>query len=281
MSVVEEYPNKEQWDSTNPAAKQNLLRVVRNEAEGFFKLLDDPASWEGSTAAGHWQARDIVGHLIDTTEGYLERFEAARSGTDVAALAGLPDMAGTADSRAQKFRSDSREELLGRLRRDFDTMMDVFEGLSDDDWTNLTVTHGYMGPLPAFFYPAFQLMDYGVHSWDVREGQGEPHFFSSDAADLLVPFMFILWQATTDASRLNGQSLAVGVRVSGRNAGTWRVDCTDEGLAYEPGDTSDLRTVIEFDPASFVLTAFGRYNAGTAHGDLEAARRFGGLFFRI
>ncbi len=51
-------------------------------------------------------------------------------------------------------------------------MMGILEGLSEDDWTDLIVPHFYMGPLPAFFYPAFQLMDYGVHSWDIRQGTG-------------------------------------------------------------------------------------------------------------
>ena len=54
-----------------------------------------------------------------------------------------------------------------------------------------------------------------------------------------------------------------------------------EGLSYEPGDISDLPTVIEFDPASFVLTAYGRYNAGTVRGDTAAAERFLSLFIRI
>ena len=44
------------------------------------------------------------------------------------------------------------------------------------------VPHFYMGPLPAFFYPAFQLMDYGVHSWDIREGSGKAHGLAGDAA---------------------------------------------------------------------------------------------------
>ena len=53
-----------------------------------------------------------------------------------------------------------------------------------------------MGPVPAFFYPAFQLMDYGVHSWDIREGTGREHGLHSDVADLLVPFMFGIWAGT-------------------------------------------------------------------------------------
>ena len=76
-------------------------------------------------------------------------------------------------------------------------MMEIFDGLSEEDWTGLIVSHFYMGPLPAFFYPAFQLMDYGVHSWDIRQGTGRAHGLSGDAADLLVPFMFVLWKYTT------------------------------------------------------------------------------------
>ena len=41
-----------------------------------------------------------------------------------------------------------------------------------------------------------------------------------------------------------------------------------------------MPTVIEFDPSSFVLTAFGRCNAGTVRGD-ATAENFLNLFFRI
>jgi hypothetical protein len=123
-------------------------------------------------------------------------------------------------------------------------------------------------------------MDYGVHGWDVREGLDMAHFMSPDAADLLVPWMFVLWQATTDTSRLQGD-LDVAVRVSGRNGGVWRVKVTNEGMAYEPGSTDGAQVVLDFDPASLVLTAFGRARSGTAYGDHDAARRFAGLFFRI
>jgi hypothetical protein len=51
-------------------------------------------------------------------------------------------------------------------------------------------------------------------------------------------------------------------------------------MDYQPGDVSDL-TVIEFDPGSFVLTAFGRSNSGTIRGDRTVADRYLNLFFRI
>jgi hypothetical protein len=97
---------------------------------------------------------------------------------------------------------------------------------------------------------------------------------------MLVPFMFVLWQATTDTSRLQGGDLDVAVRVSGRNGGVYRVRVSGEGMTYEPG-SEDAPTLLDFDPASLVLTAFGRARSGTAYGDLDGARRFAGLFFSI
>ena len=52
-------------------------------------------------------------------------------------------------------------------------------------------------------------------------------------------------------------------------------------MDYEPGTSTGLPTVLEFDPGSFVLTAFGRSNAGTIRGDRAVADRYLNLFFRI
>jgi uncharacterized protein (TIGR03083 family) len=281
MTTMEQGVSREQWDATNYAAKDNLLRVVRAEAERFFALAEVPENWHSPTASGHWQVRDLVGHLVDTTEGYIERFETTRGGGTADGLALISDMASTADARALEFRSVPREELLARLHDAFSRAMQMFEEVNEDDWGGFVVTHAYMGPLPAFFYPIGQLMDYGVHGWDIREGLEMPHFMSADAADMLVPWMFVLWQATTDTSRLEGGELDVAVRVSGRNGGTQRVRVTGEGMVYEPGSADDAQVVLDFDPASLVLTAFGRARSGTPYGDLDAARRFAGLFFRI
>jgi uncharacterized protein (TIGR03083 family) len=263
----------------SPDGKDTILRVVRNEAEQFFSMVDDADAWEAPTGAGHWQVRDVVGHLVDTTEAYFVSFDAARSNTEVEAAYGLPGMAARVDSQAQALRDVPRAELMERLRGDFDKMMQTFDALTADDWTNLLVPHFYMGPLPAFFYPAFQLMDYGVHSWDVRQGTGRAHGLSGEAADLLTPFMFVLWQATTAAQDV--EDCEIGIRItSGPNAGATRVTITSEGMQYAPADVGD-ETTLEFDPGSFVLTAFGRSNSGTIRGERAAADRFLNHFFRI
>ena len=269
------------WNAMTYEGRDNLLRVVREQARGFFELVSPPEVWEQRTACANWQVRDVVGHLVDTTESYFPAFDAARSTGQAPAAYGLPGMASRVDTQARALRSVPREELLERARSDYAKMTDILQGLGPDEWTDLMVPHFYMGPLPAFFYPAFQLIDYGIHSWDIREGAGRTHALSGEVADLLVPFMFVVWQATA-APAADTTPSELGIRVtSGPNAGDTRVRVSAEGLSYEPGDISDLPTVIEFDPASFVLTTYGRYNAGTVRGDTATAERFLSLFFRI
>jgi uncharacterized protein (TIGR03083 family) len=267
------------WNAMSYAGKDTILGVVRNEAAQFYALVDSDDVWEAPTGAGHWQVRDVVGHLVDTTEAYFVAFDSARANADMPPAYGLPGMAARVDTQARAFRSQPRAALLERGRADFETMMEILDGLTEEDWSGLLVSHFYMGPLPAFFYPAFQLMDYGVHSWDIRQGTGQAHGLSGDAADLLVPFMFVLWKYTTAA---NDQSFDIGVRItSGPNAGDTRVTLGADGMSYEAADVSGLETVLEFDPGSFVLTAFGRSNSGTIRGDRAMADRYLNLFFRI
>jgi uncharacterized protein (TIGR03083 family) len=270
-----------EWNAMTYDAKDNLLRVVRREAEGMFALAEPSEAWERETACTGWQVRDVVAHLVDTTEAYFEAFDAARSKSDVPPPYGLPGMATRANERAQSFRDVPQEELLDRARTDFDKMMGMFEALGPDEWGGLTVPHFYMGPLPAFFYPVFQLMDYGVHSWDIRQGSGKAHGLAGDTADLLVPFMFILWQATTRVES-GSEPMGIGIRiVSGENAGDYRVQVDAEGLAYEQAHVGALPAAVEFDPGSFVLTTFGRSNSGTIRGDVPMATRYLNTFFRI
>jgi hypothetical protein len=185
-----------------------------------------------------------------------------------------------AGAGGKAFRNVSQVEMMGRIRTDLDKMMGILEPLNAEEWGGLMVPHAYMGPVPAFVYAGGQLMDYGVHGWDIREGIGRAHALSADAADLLVPFMFIIWQSTIrDSADLS--PFTIGVTVSGRNAGSYRVSISDQGLAYEPGDVSDLPAVIDFDAGGMVLTAFGRINGGNARGDQDLADRFLNLFYRI
>jgi uncharacterized protein (TIGR03083 family) len=267
------------WNAMTYEGKETILRVVREEAERMFAMAEAPGAWEAPTACENWQVRDIIGHLVDTTEGYFKAFEIARAGGSADAH-GLPVMHELAGAGGKAFRDHTQAEMMGRIRTDLDKMMGILEPLTEEEWGGLIVPHSYMGPVPAFIYAAGQLMDYGVHSWDIREGVGRAHALSADAADLLVPLMFIIWQSTIRASA-DTSPFSLGITVTGRNAGSYRVSISDQGMAYEAGDTDDLPAVIDFDAGSMVLTAFGRINGGNARGDQAVAERFLNLFYRI
>ena len=60
-----------------------------------------------------------------------------------------------------------------------------------------------------------------------------------------------------------------------------RYDVSADGVQYAEGDISDCPAVLEFDPATLVLTGYARMNGGTVRGDADVAARFRGLFFPI
>jgi len=68
------------------AGKPVVLDVVRKERQAFYDLIDDPANWHVQTRCTEWQVRDIVGHMIDVTEGYLTRWDIARKGEPAEAV---------------------------------------------------------------------------------------------------------------------------------------------------------------------------------------------------
>ena len=268
------------WDYSNPANKDRVLATLQAEIDATFDLVADPARWEAPTACEGWEVRDVIGHLVDATEGYFPNFDIALHGGTPDPPLGLTGMAKRVDEHARAFRTESRDAMLARLEADAEKAMGIFRDLTDEQWTGLMVSHPYMGPIPAMFYPMFQLVDYAVHAWDIREGIGHPHALSADAADLLVPIIFILWQATADTSGV-AAPYTIGVRAGGRNGVDMRVDISSEGMAFAPGQLDDCSTVLEFDPATLVLTGYARVNGGSVRGDRDVAGQFRALFFPI
>lgn len=265
------------------AGKDHLLRVVRDERAGFYDLIDSvhAPQWEAPTACAGWQVRDIVGHLVDVTEAYLSRWALARAGQPFPAALGLRVMASQLDEGARAFRGLSRAELIDRLKRSSDRLFEIFDGLDEQQWTGELVPHVYMGPLPAFFYPAFQLMDHAVHAWDIRQGLGRPAPLSEPAATTLIPFMFILMQATLDTEQSQGLTCSCGIQISGPAGGSWRLNVAGDALTYAEASVEGCPVVLSFDPNAFVLSAFQRIRGGVAAGDTQLAERFRALFCKI
>ena len=266
-----------------PEGKDHLLRVVRGERATFYDLIDatDEQSWTTPTACTEWEVRDQVGHLVDVTEGYLERFALARAREPFPDALGLPGMARMLDEASKRFRTSSRTQLIARLKESSATLFDIFDALTPEQWTGELIPHKYMGPLPTMIYPAFQLIDYSVHSWDVRAGLGQMQPLSDAAATTLIPYMFIVLQNTVDPEQAKGFEATWGVRISGEQGGSWKLQLKDGKLSYEDASVAGCPVVFNFDPNDWILTAYQRYPGGAAIGDRSLAWRIRRLFFKI
>ncbi len=270
----------------NPMAaegKSTVMEVLRRDQAKFFSLVEDPKNWNLQTRCTEWEVRDLVGHMIDVTEGYLARWEAAKKGEAPGAL-GTQVMGEKLNEHALEFRSLSREDALARLKADRDKMMAIFDALTPEEWTGFLVTHPYMGPVPAGFYPAFHIMDYGIHPYDVEYGLGDKLAEIDEAsAGILIPYCHIIMQYTVDQESARGVDCVYGIEVSGPWGGRWRATVKDGSwqAAAEDGNFEGCEAVFRYTPSDFVLTVFGRFPGGSATGDPEVIEQVRHLFFRF
>jgi len=114
------------------SGKDTVLDVIRQESADFFNLVEDPQNWNVQTRCTEWEVRDLVGHMIDVTEGYLTRWESARK-NEPRDTVGLLVMSRDLNDHAQSFRSLPREEAISRLKADYEKMMGIFEKLTPEE----------------------------------------------------------------------------------------------------------------------------------------------------
>jgi uncharacterized protein (TIGR03083 family) len=270
----------------NPMAyssKDVVLDVVRTEQKRFFKVVGNPDNWLVDTRCEGWKVRDMVGHMIDVTEGYLNRWDMARKG-ELPDGVGLAVMADRLNQGAVAHRSLSRDEAISRLKADAAKMMGIFEDLTEEEWGGFNVAHAFMGALPTLFFPAFQIMDYGVHTWDMHWGLGDKDAkLDERTAGVLIPYMFILWQYTVDQEAAKGVDATYGIKADGEWGGQWKATVKDGQWSIEEADNlSDVRATFHYQhPSDLVLTAYHRIEGGETSGDPKVIKAVRNLFFSI
>src|SRR2546426_782950 len=82
-----------------------------------------------------------------------------------------------------------------------------------------------------------------------------------------MPYMFIVLQVTVDQEAAKGVDATWGVRISGDQGGSWKVQVKDGKLTYEEASVAACPVVFNFDPNDWVLTAYQRFPGGAAIGD--------------
>ena len=266
--------------------KETVMNVMRRDRENFTRLVSDPKNWNVQTRCTEWETRDLVGHMIDVMEGYFRNWDAARGKGDATAPMGLEVMGTTLNDHAQDFRKLSREEALDRFKKDAMKLDGMLEALTPQEWEGgLLVSHPYSGPVPAGFYGTFQIMDYGVHPYDIEYGLGNKLATIDEAtAGLILPFAFIFWQYQVDQKVAKGLDFTYGIQVDGPWGGRWLVRVKDGKWSPEPeaGNFEGADAVFHFNTAAdLVLTFFGRFPGGSASGDPEVIHNVRHLHFSI
>ena len=273
--------------AVNPMAyssKDVVLDVLRTERRRFYDVMEDPDKWHVDTRCEGWEVRDLVGHMIDVSEAYLDRWAIAEQGDEAPPPLGWQVMAEKLNDGALAHRKLSREEAIDRLKSASDRLMNIVEDMSEDEWSNFMVSHVFSGPVPAFCYPAFQIMDYGVHSWDMRWGLGDKDSrLDERTAGVLLPYMFIIWQYSVDPDVSEGVDIEYGIKVDGEWGGQWKATIRDGQFDYEAvDDLSDVDTVFYYEhPSDMVLTTYQRIQGGEASGDPEVIDTVRNVFFSI
>ena len=265
------------------SSKDTVLDIARTDRANFYNIIDDPKNWYVQTRCSEWEVRDMVGHMIDVTEGYLTAWDMARKGETDNAL-GLRIMSDRLNEHALAFRSLSREEAISRLKSDSSQMFAIFDALTPEEWMGSTAPHPYMGPIPTCFYPSFQIIDYGIHTWDMKWGLGDKTGkLDERTAGILMPFMFIVMQYTVAEESAKGVDAVFGIIVDGEWGGQWRATVKDGQFTCVPADNLDgVQAVFHFKNASdCVLTTYQRFPGGETSGDPKVIDQIRHLWFRI
>ena len=105
-----------EWNAMTYEGKDTILRVVREETEGMLALASPPDNWDVATPCEGWTTADVVGHIVDTTEGYFKAFDAAQGKGSVPDAHGLLVMSELANAGAKAFSGLPQEQMVERLR---------------------------------------------------------------------------------------------------------------------------------------------------------------------
>jgi uncharacterized protein (TIGR03083 family) len=253
-----------------------VVAGLRAELDRFWSRVADPEHWNSPTACEGWEARDLAGHLVDAGRSFLDGLDAAARGDTVSTVP--PEQVAQAyDEAARSFRSTPRDEVLDQLRSGAEQLTQRLDELTPEQWAGLLVTDRYAGTVPAAALAAGLLAGYAVHGWDLAQGRGATHPVDGDVAELLVPFLFVLWAFTADTSGVD-DGFQLGLRVSGRTGGDHVVAVTSGGVTVSAGSVDECPTVLEVDPGTLVLLTYRRVDAGTVHGDRAVLDAFWSVF---
>ena len=153
----------------------DLVEVVTGEAARLRDFLSglDAETWASDSTCEGWTIEDVVAYLAGSAGGWARTITRAVAG-DAGPPEGQSFLApGERGSHptgeaARASRQQSGAQLLDLFAARHDSLRELLEGLTDEDWDKPCFHR--RGALPVKGYLGIQIQELVLHGWDIRWG---------------------------------------------------------------------------------------------------------------
>ena len=273
------------------AETHKLVETVTGEVDRLREFLSafDAATWASDSTCEGWTNEDVVAHLAGGANGWARAIARAVAG-DAGPPEGQsflpPGERGShpTGAAARASRQESGPQLLDLFTANHESLRQLLEGLSDEDWEKPCFHR--RGALPVKDFVGIQVQELVLHGWDMRSGLDSAAALSDQVLSTMVG-LIPRWIRNSFAP---GLDLPTPARYSFNVSNPVAVheDLLVTGDSYQVGPSSQepADAVFSCDTGNYILLMFGRLEVESAiasgrlsvEGSLDQARNFNAWF---
>ena len=247
----------------------NLVETVTGEAARLREFLSglDAETWASDSTCEGWTIEDVVAHLAGSASGWARTITRAVAG-DAGPPKGqsflAPRERGShpTGEAARASRQQSGAQLLDLFTTRHDSLRQLLEGLTDEDWDKPCFHR--RGALPVKGYLGIQVQELVLHGWDIRWGLDS----GAELSDECLPAMVGLVPRWIRNAYAPGLDLPTPVRYRFDVSSPVAVheDLLVTGDSYQVGqsDPEPADVVFSCSTGNYVLLMFGRLEVESA-----------------
>ena len=269
----------------------NLVERVTAEAAWLREFLSglDAETWAIDSTCEGWTIEDVVAHLAGGASGWARTITRAVVG-DAGPPEGQSFLApGERGSHptgeaARASRRQSGTQLLDLFTANHDSLRQLLEGLSDEDWEKPCFHR--RGALPVKAYLGIRVQELVLHGWDIRWGLDSAAELSDECLSTMVGLV-PRWIRNAFAPDLNLPT-PVRYRFDVSNPVAVHEDLLVTGDSFQVGQPSQGPADVVFTCTigNYILLMFGRLEVESAvaagrlsiEGSLDQAKNFNAWF---
>ena len=275
-------------------ASAERITIARSEYQALDSYLQGlpPEGWARASACEGWQVRDVVAHLIGTTD-----FQAAMIQR---ALKGEPEPPSDVKGTTVRSRSEAiarqaiglRErltpDLLTPFAEHYRRLFDLLDSLGPED-LKMPAYHP-IGPgsrVRVETYIDLVILETALHGWDIRVAASPSASITPECTPVLMEYV-PSW-LTRILHPETGKDAAYCFRFRGPGLEARDLVIEEDGFRIEPPGPSTPTATLETDVDTYILLHFGRLTFGQARdmgrlsvdGDVDSVARVDAWMLRV